>query len=151
MELEVKVSKVSIEDVIATSVDWAEDQVTGITLGNVISMALVEELKKDPRWQDLAQKLADAADWWMDHAAPGYVEALVKAEVARQLESAAQGAVTRGKPSTRAEAMISTEVTTQLRGQFAPMVDAALRKLSADLDALRLDALTAFKRGTGTA
>lgn len=147
MELEVKLSKVSIEDVIATSVDWATDEVTGITLGNVIAMALVEELKKDPRWDALARR---AIEKYLGKAVPGAIERIVSDEVGRQLESQAQGAVTRGAPSTKAEAIVATEVTTQLRGMFAPLVDAELRKLSADLDALRAEALAAFRRGTAT-
>lgn len=130
MDLKVEVSKASITDVIATSVSWLDEQVTEVTLGNVIAMALVDELRKDPSWQGyVAAAMTAAVDQAVAKAAAGVVEGLVAAEVTRQLESTGQGAVTRGAASTRAEAIIATEVTTQLRAMCTPAVGRALSEV----------------------
>jgi hypothetical protein len=143
MELEVKVTGASLDDVVAVAYDYAEETVTTTTLGDVIAKALTDRLTADQRWGDLAQRFADTADKYLADRAPLFIQALVSREVARQLADTSQGAVTRGKPSTRAEAIVATEVTTQLREQFAPVVGraltgdelkAALSRLAAECD-----------------
>jgi hypothetical protein len=148
--VEIKISDASLDDVVGVVFDDERDHLTEITLGDVVVKALLDKLTRDPRWGDLAQRFADAADWWMDHAAPDYVQALVAAEVARQLESTRQGAMTRGVPSTRAEAIVATEVTTQLRAAFADVVVRAMNDLDRELRGVSADAITAFRKGSGT-
>jgi hypothetical protein len=136
MRLEVKVSDASLDDVIATVVNDYDEVTGGVTLGDAVLQALLDRLVADPRWGDIGQRFAEAADVYLAAQAPRFVEALVAGEVTRQLESTRQGAVTRGEPSTRAEAIVATEVTTQLRAQFAPVVERALRDLRQNLNTL---------------
>jgi hypothetical protein len=149
VELKVQVENASLDDVVGVIVDQMEDEVTDVTLGDVVIEALIARLTQDPRWGDLAGRFAEAVDQYFRDAAPGYVEGLVAAEVTRQLGDWSQGALTRGKPSTRAEAIVATEVTAQLRGQFAPVVGRALTNLAHDLQVLSGDAMDAFWKGTG--
>jgi hypothetical protein len=151
--MEIKISDASLDDVVGVVFDDERDHLTEITLGDVVVEALLDKLTRDPRWGDLAQRFADAADQFLAAQAPGFVEALVAAEVARQLESTRQGAMTRGKLSTRAEAIVATEVTTQLRAQFAPVVERSLRDLRQNLNTLSDVFAQDFlnqRKGTGT-
>jgi hypothetical protein len=56
----------------------------------------------------------------------------------------------RGVPSTRAEAIVATEVTTQLRAAFADVVVRAMNDLDRELRGVSADAITAFRKGSGT-
>ena len=147
MQLEVKVTDASLSDVVAVAYDWAEEKVTATTLGDVIVAALLGRLTADPRWGDLAQRFADAADRYLTEAAPGLAEELIAREVARQLADRSQGAVTRGEPSTKAEAIVATEVTTQLREQFRPVVEHALAGVRRELETAAAEAAAAFRAG----
>jgi hypothetical protein len=149
--VEITITGVSLTDALGVPVD--EDDMDGaasITLGDVVAQALLDRLTRDPRWGDLAQRFADAADAYLAAQAPGFVEALVAGEVARQLESTRQGAMRRGVPSTRAEAIVATEVTTQLRAAFADVVVRAMNDLDRELRGVSADAITAFRKGSGT-
>ena len=147
MELKVQVSDASLDDVVDLAVDFMDETVTATTLGDVIVRALVDRLIQDPRWEALA---ARAMVNYLDRAVPAVIEGIVAGEVTRQLESRAQDAMTRGEPSTRAEAIVATEVTTQLRAQFAPVVERALTGLQQDLAAAAGEAVAAFREGTAT-
>lgn len=138
-------SRARLADVIDAAYDDLADAVEDTTLGDV----LIRGVMGDARWDEMSARFWDTVDGYMRDAAPGAVAELVRAEVARQLESAGQGAMTRGEPSTRAEAIVATEVTTQLRGQFAPLVKQALDGLAAELRKLSGDAVDAFLKGTG--
>jgi len=111
-----------LADVIDAAYDDLAEAVQDTTLGDV----LVGALMADTRWTEMSARFWDAADGYMQAEAPAAIAGLVRAEVARQLESAGQGAVTRGKPSTLAEAIVAVEVTTQLRARFGAAVDQAL-------------------------
>jgi len=139
----------SLDDVVEKTFDEAGEEITGTTLGDVVLAALMDRLTKDPRWGNIAARFAEAVDEYFKQAAPGVVQRLVEREVTRQLGDDSQGAITRGKPSTRAEAIVATEVTAQLRTQFAPVVEYALASLNRELQALSIDAITAFRQGTG--
>ena len=147
MELEVKVTDASLGDVVGVVFDGIEETVTTTTLGDVVVDALLRRLAADPRWDRLAERFWDAVDERLDQAAPGYIEELVAKEVARQLTAVDSRAMVRGKPATRAEAMVAVEVTTQLRAQFTPAVDQALATVRADLEAVSRDAVQAFRTG----
>jgi len=149
VEFKVEVTSASLDDVLQTVYDDMGDEVASVTLGDVVIRALFDRLTRDPRWGELAGRFAEAVDAYFRDAAPGVVEGLVAAEVARQLGDIGQGAITRGKPSTRAEAIVAIEVTAQLRTQFAEVVERELRNLASDLQALSGDAIAAFRQGTG--
>ena len=149
MNLEVTVTGASLDDVVETVYDEYGDEVTGTTLGEVIAGKLVDRLTQDPRWEKLTGKLVASADKYVRDATPGFVEALVAQEVKKQLTVKAATAAVRGERSTAAEAMIATEVTAQLRAQFAPLVDAALMRLQAEMDQMARQAVTAFRKGAG--
>jgi hypothetical protein len=55
--------------------------------------------------------------------------------------------VTRGNPSTRMKAYVATEVTTQLRGQFAPVVTQALASMQLELEAVAAEVVAGFRAG----
>ena len=149
MELKVKVTNASLDDVLETMYDDYGEEIGSVTLGDVVIRALFDRLAKDQRWVDLSGRFAEAIDAYFAQAAPGVVEGLVAAEVARQLGDDSQGAITRGKPSTRAQAIVATEVTAQLRGEFAGIVKRALDNLAGDLLVLSGDAVDAFRKGAG--
>jgi hypothetical protein len=152
--MQAEVAESSVAELLAATVeeiyDDAEETVRSLTLAN----ALLDLLVADPRWEGLATRFWDAVDQWMADAAPAAVQQLVAAEVARQLGETSQGAMVRGKRSTRAEAMVATEVTTQLRAQFTPVVEqhlTALRKILNDIsDAAVQDFLNNRPRGRTT-
>lgn len=147
MKLEVTVTEASLADVIAVAYDQVEETITTTTLGDVLAQALLDRLTADPRWGDLTQRFAVAADEYLQRAAPGWLETIVAREVTRQLADKAQGATTRGVPSTRAEAVVATEVLTQLRAQFKPVVEQALAGLERDLETVSREAVAAFRLG----
>jgi hypothetical protein len=149
VELKIEVANASLDDVVAAVFDETGEEVGGVTLGDHVIEALLGKLAKDPRWDALGARFAEAVDQYFRDAAPGVVKAMVEQEVTRQLGDWSQGALTRGKPSTRAEAIVATEVTAQLRGQFTPIVERALTNLAADLMVLSGDAVDAFRKGTG--
>lgn len=149
MEIKVEVKGASLDDVVAVAYDAIEETVTATTLGDVIVQALLDRLAADERWGDLAARFAAKADEWLEASAPVFIEELVAREVARQLGQVDRQAMTRGKPSTKAEAVVATEVTTQLREQFKPVVEQALAGLTRDLDAASAEAASAFRRGLG--
>jgi hypothetical protein len=136
MDLKVEVSNASLDDVVTTVINEYDQVVGGETLGDAVREALLDRLAADPRWDHLAERFWDAVDEYMRKSAPDAAKVMVAAEVTRQLESAQQGAVTRGQPSTRAEAIVATEVTTQLRAQFAPVVEESLTALRGHLNTL---------------
>jgi hypothetical protein len=146
MDLEVKVTNASLADVVEVAYDHLDETVEATTLGDVIARELVNRLTADPRWDALAQR---AIDKYLAGAVPAFIEQLAGAEVARQLESRAQGAMTRGTASTRAEAIVATEVTTQLRAQFAPVVEQALAGLRGELETAAREAAAAFRADIG--
>jgi hypothetical protein len=149
MELEVTVTNPSLDAIVAVAVDHLEETITTTTLGDVIVQALLARLAADPRWDRLAERFWDVVDEHLAAAAPGFAEDLVRQEVARQLADRAQGAVTRGQRSTRAEAIVATEVTAQLRAQFSPVVEAALADLRGQLGAAASEAVAAFREKLG--
>jgi hypothetical protein len=146
VEFKVEVTGAALDDVIATEYDRFDESVDETTIGDVIVAALADRITADPRWDALAGKIISR---YLEDELPVFVSEMVTAEVQAQLGSKAQGAMTRGEASTRAQAMIATEVTTQLREKFAPLVDEALRMLNSDLGALRVEALEAFRKGAG--
>lgn len=155
MKLTVKVTDASLDDVIESvygQIESVYGQIeetgTDVTLGNVVVKALLDRLTADPRWGDMAQRFADAADEWLAAAAPVFIENLVAREVARQLAEPAPGAMVRGKRSTRAEAIVATEVTTQLRAQFAPVVERSLAGLRLDLESVTAEVVAAFRKAS---
>lgn len=147
MDLKVEVANASLDDVIATVYEDIEDEGSPVTLGDAVMAALIDRLTRDPRWDGIAARFAEAVDAYFAQAAPHVIKAMVEQEVTRQLGDTSQGALTRGRPSTRAEAVVATEVTAQLRGQFAPVVERALRNLASDLQVRALEAVEAFQKG----
>ena len=146
MEITVKIDEASLADVVRVTYDSFEEQITTTTLGDVVTEAILDGLRADGGWTALVARFGRMVDAEIKRAAPGYIARLVAAEVTAQLTSTAQGAVTRGEPSTKAQAYVATEVTTQLRAAFAPVVEAALTKVRRELDALATEAEAEFQR-----
>ena len=148
MEIKVSIDDVSLGDVVAVTYDSYEEELKTSTLGDAITTAVLDRLAADAgRWQRLTERFAAAVDKHFRSMAAGYVEDLIAREVTRQLSSPDQGAVTRGEPSTKAQAIVATEVTTQLRAAFAPVVARALAKLEAELEAETAAVLEEFRTG----
>lgn len=127
MELKVEVSNASLDDVVETSFAYLEDGGEETTLGDKIVEAVLARLASDPRWDRLAERFWAAVDERLAEAAPGFIEGLVSREVTAQLEQPSKTAAVRGRPASRAEAIVATEVTTQLRAAFEQAVKQALR------------------------
>ena len=147
MELRVTVTDASLDDVVGVVYDRFEETVTDTTLGDEIIRQVMGRLAADPRWEGLAARFWDAADEYLRETAPEAVKQLAEREVARQLADTAQGAMTRGAKSTRAEAIVATEVTAQLRAQFTPVVERALAGLRRDLEIEAAAAVAQFREG----
>lgn len=103
MELKVEVTEASLADVVAVAVNFMDEEITTTTLGDVIVQAMLDRLRADPRWGDLAQKLADAAEVHLHTAAPGYVEALIAKEV-KSGHHRSQGGMCMTSPGQRRKA-----------------------------------------------
>ena len=146
MEFKVEVTGAGLDDVIATAYDTLNEHAEEVTIADVIVGALAERITADPRWDALAGKIIST---YLEDELPVFVSEMITAEVRAQLESTAQGAMTRGQASTRAQAIVATEVTTQLRGQFAPLVERELQTLADVLRGLSADAVAAFRNGAG--
>lgn len=136
MDLKVEVSNASLDDVVGVAYDEDGDRFRETSLGEAVVLAVVDKLTADPRWAGLADRFFAEAGAYIKDQSKGFVKGLVAAEVTRQLESKAQGAVTHGKPSTRAEAYVAVEVTTQLREKFALVVEQSLTALRGHLNTL---------------
>ena len=147
MEIEVNISHASLADVVAVTYDRYEERLDTTTLGDVVTAAILGEMRSSERWAELVDRFGKAVDAEFRRAAPGYIRELVKAEVTAQLTSIEQGAVTRGDPSTLAQAYVATEVTTQLRAAFAPVVEEALASLRRDLDTAAQETVARFRQG----
>jgi hypothetical protein len=137
MNLEVTLSDATLADVIRVTVEEYGDEIRVTTLGDAVTDALIERVSRDPRIAGLADRVAVLVELKLRKAAPAFVARVVAAEVAAQLGSAGQGAVTRGEPSTKWGAVVATEVTTQLRAAAAPVVSRHLEELERDLATLR--------------
>lgn len=150
MNIEVTVTEASLADMVDVAYDEVDEKLTVTTLGDVIAKRLLDELVADPRWEGLQNRFALVVSSYLQQAAPGFVEALVAAEVARQLEKPSPVAAVRGKQSTTAEAIVATEVTIQLRAQFQPVVEQALagmkRRLTLIAEDMTQQFVDSFKR-----
>jgi hypothetical protein len=147
VNLEVTVTDASMADIVDVAVDFSHEIIGTTTLGDVIAKRLVDALTADERWPDLAERFAAAAERFLADAAPGFIEELVAREVTRQLQETDRRAMVRGRPATTAEAIVATEVTTQLREKFTPVVTQTLAALKKDLEAAAADSVASFRRG----
>jgi len=148
VELKVTIDDVSLADVVAVTYDAYEEAVQARTLGDEITERILDRMAADTaRWKSLTDRFAVLVLQHLASLAPGYIEGLVAREVGRQLDSPDQGAVTRGEPSSKAQAFVATEVTTQLRAAFAPVVARHLTALEAQLQYEAGAAVAEFRRG----
>jgi hypothetical protein len=148
VEIKVSLDDVSLGDVVAVTYDSYEEELRTRTLGEEITTAILDRLAADAeRWRRLTERYAKVVDQHFRSMAAGYVEDLIAREVTRQLSSPDQGAVTRGEPSTKAQAIVATEVTTQLRAAFAPVVSGWKARLDAELEAETAATVEEFRRG----
>lgn len=149
MDLNITVSAASLGDVVRIVYDSYNETLEATTLGDVVTEEILAALRADAGWPALVERFRKLVDAEITRAAPGYIGRLVAAEVAAQLSSIGQGAVTRGQPSTKAQAYVATEVTTQLRAAFAPVVTEALDGVQRELTAISAEVVTQFRRSHG--
>ncbi len=147
MEIKVSIEDVSLADVVAVAYDSYEEKLETRTLGEEITGAILDRMAADAtRWKSLTERFEAVIDKYLRTLAPAHVENLVAREVNLQLTSRNQGAVANGGPSTKAEAYVSTEVTTQLRAAFAPVVARHLASLDKELRAITAEITAKFRR-----
>lgn len=144
MNIEVSLTGATLRDVIQV-IQEGYDEWCEVTLGEAVTDALMEALKESDQFPGLAARFAEMAGRHLRAQGPEYVQRLVADEVERQLSSAKQGAITRGEPSTMAQAIVATEVTTQLRAAFAPVVERHLAALETELDGLAAEVTTSVR------
>ena len=146
MRLKVEVTEASLTDALEVFYNEDGDEVVVQTLGDVIAEKLLARLQADDRWDGMVARFWAEVDRYMRLAMPEAVRELVRGEVARQLDKVTQTAAVRGTPSTRAEAMVAVEVTTQLAAKFAPAVEQALQAVRRDLDKAAGEAVASFRQ-----
>jgi dihydroxyacetone kinase len=148
MEITVHVTEASLDDVVSSFYDGMDEALEETTLRDVIVARIVERLVADAdRWKSMTDRVSKAIDTYLRTQAKGYIPRLVAAEVEREFADRSQGAVTHGAPSTRIEAIVATEVTTQLRAKAGPVVELALADLRRELGQITTQAVENFREG----
>lgn len=148
MEITVTLEQVSLRDAVATLYHDLDEEVEETTLGEVIAGKIVAALIADAdRWRPMVERMSQSVNAWLREQAAGRVEEMIAAEIDRQLTDDRAGAVTRGQPSTKLAAYVSTEVTAQLRARCAVVVEAAMADLRAELGRVTSEVVAGFRDG----